>query len=274
MIEKPSYEELEIRLAALQAEHNRLKRLKTINTALHVIADAIITTTTLQELYRKIHLTLGTVIDTTNFYLALYEKDNDSITFPYIIDLVDVNYPPVINVSKTASLTAEVIRSQAPLLIRKEEILARQSRSSLSTPSCTPSEIWLGVPLRTAREVIGVMTVQSYSDPDCYDLTDLTTLVSVADMVALALERKRAEEALREKNLQLQQAMDQIKTLRGIVPICMHCKKIRDDQGYWSQVEVYVRNHTEAEFSHSLCPDCASDHYPDYIGSNGSKEDR
>jgi len=55
----------------------------------------------------------------------------------------------------------------------------------------------------------------------------------------------------------LERAMTQIKTLRGIVPICMYCKKIRDDKGYWSQVEVYVHNHTEAEFSHGLCPDCA-----------------
>ena len=55
----------------------------------------------------------------------------------------------------------------------------------------------------------------------------------------------------------LQKALDQIKTLRGIVPICMICKKIRDDQGYWNQVEVYVHDHTEAEFSHGLCPECA-----------------
>jgi len=77
-------------------------------------------------------------------------------------------------------------------------------------------------------------------------------------------ERKKVETALQEKNLELQQAMNQIKTLRGIVPICMHCKKIRDDQGYWNQVEVYVRNHTEAEFSHGVCPDCIVELYPEY----------
>jgi DNA-binding response OmpR family regulator len=56
-------------------------------------------------------------------------------------------------------------------------------------------------------------------------------------------------------------ALEQIKTLRGIVPICSHCKKIRDDSGYWNQVEVYIRNHTEAEFSHGICPDCAVKFY-------------
>lgn len=61
---------------------------------------------------------------------------------------------------------------------------------------------------------------------------------------------------------ELRQAIDQIKTLRGIVPICANCKKIRDDQGYWKQVEVYVRDHTEAEFSHSICPECKKELYP------------
>ncbi len=67
--------------------------------------------------------------------------------------------------------------------------------------------------------------------------------------------RKQAED-------ELQAAFFQIKTLRGIVPICMHCKRIRDDQGFWNQVEVYVRDHTEAEFSHGLCPECLKTFYP------------
>jgi sigma-B regulation protein RsbU (phosphoserine phosphatase) len=71
--------------------------------------------------------------------------------------------------------------------------------------------------------------------------------------------------ALASKIGELRQALDQIKTLRGIVPICANCKKIRDDQGYWNQVEVYVRDHTEAEFSHSICPDCVKELYPEFI---------
>jgi len=71
-------------------------------------------------------------------------------------------------------------------------------------------------------------------------------------------ERKRAETAL-------QKAMDDIRTLRGIIPICSSCKKIRDDQGYWNQVETYVRDHTEAEFTHGLCPECMKTLYPGYV---------
>ena len=67
---------------------------------------------------------------------------------------------------------------------------------------------------------------------------------------------------LAESVSELQTALEHVKTLRGIVPICAHCKKIRDDQGYWSQVEVYVRDHSEAEFSHGICPECIKRFYP------------
>ncbi len=62
----------------------------------------------------------------------------------------------------------------------------------------------------------------------------------------------------------LEKAMSEIKTLSGLLPICSSCKKIRDDKGYWNQIESYIKIHTEAEFSHSLCPDCARELYPDY----------
>jgi DNA-binding response OmpR family regulator len=63
---------------------------------------------------------------------------------------------------------------------------------------------------------------------------------------------------------QLRQAVDQIKTLKGIVPICASCKNIRDDRGFWNRVENYVRDHTEAEFSHAVCPDCMKKLYPQF----------
>lgn len=67
---------------------------------------------------------------------------------------------------------------------------------------------------------------------------------------------------LRSRNTELQQALAQIKTLSGLLPICTHCKKVRDDRGYWQQVEVYIRDHSTLEFSHGLCPDCILELYP------------
>lgn len=77
------------------------------------------------------------------------------------------------------------------------------------------------------------------------------------------------QERLDRKIGELQAALSQIRTLEGILPICAHCKKIRDDRGAWEQVEVYVRNHSEAQFSHSVCPDCMQEHYPDLMGDEG-----
>ena len=70
---------------------------------------------------------------------------------------------------------------------------------------------------------------------------------------------------LRQAVAVLEKALKEVKTLRGIVPICSFCKKIRNDKGYWDQVEVYVREHTEADFSHGICPACMKQHYPDLV---------
>jgi len=61
----------------------------------------------------------------------------------------------------------------------------------------------------------------------------------------------------------LEKALAEVKTLRGILPICSFCKKIRDDDGYWNQVEIYVKERSNADFSHSICPDCLQKHYPE-----------
>ncbi len=71
------------------------------------------------------------------------------------------------------------------------------------------------------------------------------------------------KEKLAAQVQELRTALDHIKTLQGIIPICSFCKKIRDDQGYWSQVEAYLSRHSDAQFSHGFCPDCMSRHYPE-----------
>jgi PAS domain S-box-containing protein len=77
-------------------------------------------------------------------------------------------------------------------------------------------------------------------------------------------DRKLAEQEREKLIAELQNALAEIKTLHGILPICASCKKIRDDQGAWHQVEAYIRDHTDAEFSHGLCADCAKKLYPGF----------
>jgi len=78
-------------------------------------------------------------------------------------------------------------------------------------------------------------------------------------------ERQKAEEELTTLVHELQYALAKVKILSGLLPICASCKKIRDDSGYWTQVEVYVREHSDADFTHSICPDCARKLYPDFF---------
>ena len=78
------------------------------------------------------------------------------------------------------------------------------------------------------------------------------------------VERRKAESELRE-------ALAQVKTLTGLLPICANCKKIRDDNGYWSSVEKYISTHSEAEFTHGICPECLEKLYPSYYGPGKKK---
>ena len=73
--------------------------------------------------------------------------------------------------------------------------------------------------------------------------------------------RKQADKEREKLIIKLQEALDNIKTLKGLLPICANCKKIRDDKGYWNQLEAYIRDHSEAEFSHSICPPCVEKLY-------------
>ena len=120
-----------------------------------------------------------------------------------------------------------------------------------------------------------------HSHPDLPLVAYLNVILFISWVVALALyyeltraetekalirdieERHRKEEALRQINSDLREALDQIKTLQGLLPICASCKKIRDDKGHWEQMEIYIRNHSDAEFSHGICPDCAKTLYPE-----------
>ena len=73
---------------------------------------------------------------------------------------------------------------------------------------------------------------------------------------------KKSEEALREESKRLRSALERVNMLSGLLPICSHCKKIRDDKGDWKQLESYIHDHSEARFSHGICPDCLKKHYP------------
>jgi len=80
----------------------------------------------------------------------------------------------------------------------------------------------------------------------------------------VARHRDSLEELVEQRTAELRQALSEVKTLSGFLPICASCKKIRDDNGYWNQIEAYISEHSDAEFSHGICPECAEKLYPEH----------
>jgi PAS domain S-box-containing protein len=99
-----------------------------------------------------------------------------------------------------------------------------------------------------------------------------TTLLRDSHGVLLAIEgiasditdRKRQEGERKRLIRQLRKALSEVKTLSGLLPICSHCKKVRDDKGYWQQIDAFITEHSDLFFSHGLCPECLARHYPEY----------
>ena len=95
------------------------------------------------------------------------------------------------------------------------------------------------------------------------------------DLLTAELKKRKQAEKEKENLIQkLKQALSDIKTLKGIVPICSHCKKIRDDKGYWNILEAYIQEHSGAEFSHGICPECLEKLYgkEDWYNKMGSQQ--
>lgn len=99
--------------------------------------------------------------------------------------------------------------------------------------------------------------------PDAFEIERAVTIAMARHNDLMELRRLNKELQIRKE--ELEKALAEIKTLRGILPICAHCKKIRDDKGYWNQIESYIRDHSEAEFSHGICPKCMKKLYPDFV---------
>ena len=93
--------------------------------------------------------------------------------------------------------------------------------------------------------------------------TIILITVLALGLLGLYVSRTRRNRMIQQKNHELQQALDRIEVLTGLLPICSKCKKVRDDKGYWVQVEQFIAEHTKADFSYGICPDCQSAHYGD-----------
>jgi two-component system phosphate regulon sensor histidine kinase PhoR len=120
----------------------------------------------------------------------------------------------------------------------------------------------LGTPIFDGNHIVGVTGVGNKEDP--YDESDARQLTLLMNSMWGILKQKRSEQERERLILELKDALAKVKTLSGLLPICASCKKIRDDKGYWTQIEAFISEHSEAEFSHSICSECANKLYPEY----------
>lgn len=176
------------------------QRNKLVREVIYQISKSSYEKESLDELLSIVHLQLGKIIDTTNFFVALYNKETDSITLPYHVDFKDkfASFPA----GKT--MTGHVIRTKKPVLADEIEVL-RLVESGIVEMVGTPSKVWMGVPLIVAANVIGAIVVQSYTDPTCFTQNDLSLMKFVADQVAGLIMRKNTEDKLRNEQAYLHQ---------------------------------------------------------------------
>jgi len=111
------------------------------------------------------------------------------------------------------------------------------------------------IPIRANREIVGLLQLNDRKE-DCFTLDMIHLFEGMAASIGIALMRKQAEEEREKLIAELEATLTLVKQLEGIIPICSYCKKIRDDRDSWHGLEKYITEHSEAKFSHGICPTC------------------
>ena len=163
---------------------------------------------------------------------------------------------------------AEDVYSSVPLEEDAETVKARLA-------GLDPKHTWAAsgkgfqVKINCSGSALGILEVEEIAFPQYIEYY-LNLTISMVKVCGLAIENakryqliKDAEKRLKDEKGKLEEALSKVKKLSGLLPICGHCKKIRDDKGYWNQIEAYVEEHSDAEFSHGICRECALKYYPD-----------
>lgn len=235
---------------------------------------------------------IGRIISSTLNIEEVYERFAEGVKklIPFdriVINIVDIEKNTVTNVYVAGkgvtdrkvgevsplegSSTAEMVRTKSTLLIQTEDFHEYKDRFPMLLSTFQAGfRSFMNVPLFSKGRIIGGLLLRSLK-PYAYTDKDVRLAERVGNQIAGAIansqlyaELKRSEEEQKRLVIQLQDALANIKTLHGLIPICASCKKIRDDKGYWNQIESYIRDHSEAEFSHGICPECMKKLYPGF----------
>ncbi|MBU4562769.1 diguanylate cyclase [bacterium] len=183
-------------LIGLFTDITERKQNEKLQGVLYNISKAANSEISLDQLYPLIHRELGTIIDTTNFYIALVDKKEDKIYFPYHVDEKDDNFP-ILHFKDTNSLTVYIAKTGQPLLVNYKKLKQMIDEGELDPlGTITNKSVWLGVPLKIEDKIIGAMAVQSYTNPNLYTEKDIKLMEFVSEQIATAIQRKQMEEEM------------------------------------------------------------------------------
>jgi PAS domain S-box-containing protein len=174
------------------------KQNEKLQQVLYNISRAANSPISLDQLYKTIHQELGNIIDTTNFHIALLNKEENRLHYDYFFDEKD-DISITLEYDNIGSLSAHVIKTGQPLLVNRKQINKMIERGELilsNLGTLTENTLWLGVPLKIEGKVIGTMAVLSYTNSEHYTKKDIKIMEFVSSQVATAIKRKQDEEAL------------------------------------------------------------------------------
>jgi PAS domain S-box-containing protein len=172
-----------------------LKRAENVITALYDISKAVNVAESQAAFLKRIHEALATIIDVKNFYIALYDREKDRITFPYYRDEKDDDFPSIEQASKSHSVKAWLIRQGKTIILKRNDLEHLVKDADLKLVGSLP-EVWLGVPLIVNDEIIGTIAVQNYSEEQYYRQDDLQLLELISGQIAFALEQTKEKKPI------------------------------------------------------------------------------
>lgn len=182
------------------------KQAEKIQRVLFQISNAVLVTNDLEQLFKIIREQLGTLLDTTNFFIAFYDEETDMLSTPFYKDEKDkLNSWPA-----AKSATGYVIKHKKSLLVSKDEIEQLNSEGTIEIVGDL-CQVWLGVPLLVENKAIGAIVVQSYYNQDAYTRKDVEMLEFVSHQISLSIQRKKAEQDIRDALVKAEES-DRLKT--------------------------------------------------------------
>ena len=182
------------------------KRAEQIQWVLLQISNAVMIHDDLGELFEKIRVLLGTLIDTSNFYIAYYNEESDMFSIPYLKDEKDIT----VEWPAGKSATGYIVKNKRSLLIDKDDIETLKQQGVIEIVG-EPCLMWLGVPLIVGQMVIGALVIQSYKSVNAFSLNDVEMLEFVSRQLSLSIQRKKTEHNLREALTKAEES-DRLKT--------------------------------------------------------------